>query len=419
LTPLERFRAWPKAEPLAALLSTHPRATRSQILARPTRTNLYTASGLDPADPLEPLRNARPDRIALFAAAYGLGSLIEPAAASAIPSPDRDALLLADAADHWRLDRPDAEWSRRGDPPEPEADAETPPIELSEPVSTTGRAGFIDAAARAVAYIRAGDAFQVNLAHRLTLALRGRPRDLFAALVRTAAPAHGAYLELPDGRAICSVSPELFLRYQTRSRTLTTEPMKGTRPLRAGAEDAIGELFDSEKDRAELAMIVDLMRNDLGRVARFGTVRVDDPRRIEAHGDSVLQASARVSGELRTGLGFPDALAAAFPPGSITGAPKIRAMQLIDELEPVERGFYCGSIGRIDPGGDAECSVAIRTAVVSPPDAAGVRTVSYHVGCGIVADSDPEAEWRESLDKAEVLRRVVRAGAFAERGAGA
>lgn len=358
----------------------------------------------------------------MFAAAYGLGSWLEPAAAAAAQPnrPGRDALALAHAPDLWRLPSPGAAWVRAGDPPAFEPGVERPGLLTpAPPESETGRDGFLEAVRAAVRAIHAGDVFQVNLAHRLTLPMRGHPRDLFAALVRAARPAHGAYLELPDGRALCSVSPELFLRYRARTRRLTTEPMKGTRPLRPGAEDAARELFDSEKDRAELAMIVDLMRNDLGRVARFGSVRVDEPRRVEAHGDAVLQASARVSCELRAGLGFADALAAAFPPGSVTGAPKIRAMQLIDQLEPVERGFYCGSIGRVEPGGDAECSVAIRTAIVSPPDAAGVRTVSYHVGCGIVADSDPEAEWRESLDKAEVLRRVVRAhglGAASERG---
>ena len=425
--PLDRFEAWPRTAPLAALINLHPRGSRPQILARPAHVRLFTAADLDQTDPFALLRDTPRDhpprdQTVLFAAAYGLGTLLEPSAAASRPVPSRDALLIADLANAWRQDRPDGPWAKRGDPPaiepdEPdkykpdkfEPDAGGPAaIELGEPESATGRDGFIEAVRRAVGYIHAGDVFQVNLTHRLTLPLRGHPRDFFAALVRAASPAHGAYIELPDGRAICSVSPELFLSYDARSRRLATEPMKGTRPLRTTDDTAARELFDSAKDRAELAMIVDLMRNDLGRVARFGTVRVDDPRRVEAHGDSVLQATARVSAELRAGLGFADAMALAFPPGSVTGAPKIRAMQLIDELEPVERGFYCGAIGRIDPDGDAECSVAIRTAVVSPPNADGVRTVSYHVGCGIVADSDPEAEWRESLDKAEVLRRVVR-----------
>ena len=426
--PLDRFEAWPRTAPLAALINLHPRGSRPQILARPADVRLFTAADLDRADPLAPPRDTPRDHTVLFAAAYGLGTLLEPSAAASRPVPSRDALLIADLADAWRQDCPDGPWARRGDPPafepdkfEPDA-GEPAAIELGEPESATGRDGFIEAVRRAVGYIHAGDVFQVNLTHRLTLPLRGHPRDFFSALVRTAMPAHGAYIELPDGRAICSVSPELFLSYDARSRRLATEPMKGTRPLRTTGDAAARELFDSAKDRAELAMIVDLVRNDLGRVARFGTVSVDDPRRVEAHGDSVLQATARVSAELREGLGFADAMAAAFPPGSVTGAPKIRAMQLIDELEPVERGFYCGAIGRIDPDGDAECSVAIRTAVVSPPNADGVRTVSYHVGCGIVADSDPEAEWRESLDKAEVLRRVVRAHpphAASEQGASA
>jgi para-aminobenzoate synthetase component 1 len=207
---------------------------------------------------------------------------------------------------------------------------------------------------------------------------------------------------LPDDRrrAVLSLSPELLLRYDASTRTLTTEPMKGTR---VGTSGGLAELRDAEKDKAELAMIVDLMRNDLGRVSDIGSVRVDEPRTLEHHGPTaggVWQASARVSGRLRDGLTLNDALRAVLPAGSITGAPKVRAMQVIHEMEPTPRGPYCGAIGRIDEHGNAELAVGIRTAVIVGSE------IRYSVGAGIVAQSDPELEWAETLAKAGPLRAV-------------
>ena len=271
--------------------------------------------------------------------------------------------------------------------------------------SAWGRAGYLGAVARAVGLIHAGDLYQVNLAHALVGRFAGCPRALFAAMARASSPAFGCYLEwppLPDGRrrAVLCVSPELLVRYDTATRTLTTEPMKGTRPATAAG---LAQLVDSGKDKAELAMIVDLMRNDVGRVGGIGTVRVDEPRRIERHGPGVggvWQASARVRGRLRDGLGLEDVLRALLPAGSITGAPKVRAMQVIHELEPMARGPYCGAIGVVDGAGNAELAVGIRTALVVGDE------VRYSVGAGIVADSEPEAEWAETLAKAGPLRAV-------------
>jgi para-aminobenzoate synthetase component 1 len=223
------------------------------------------------------------------------------------------------------------------------------------------------------------------------------------------------------------MSPELFLEFDAATRRVTTRPMKGTRP--GNADPA--ELEASPKDRAELNMIIDLMRNDLGRVCRFGSVRVESVRTIEGHGQSspphlltcspaheppsrnrspaLWQATGTVTGELHEGLDACDLLGAAFPPGSVTGAPKIRAMQIIDELEPVARGPYCGCIGWIGDDGSAAFSVAIRTALITgtagdrSPDWIEDGVLDYSVGAGIVADSDPESEWRETLDKAGVL----------------
>jgi para-aminobenzoate synthetase component 1 len=300
--------------------------------------------------------------------------------------------------------------------------------------SRTGRERYKRDVAWIIEQIRAGDVYQVNLAHQLVGSFRGSSRGLFARLVAAADPWHGAYLELPrDGsssvsrgrRAICSISPELFLEYEPQSRRVTTRPMKGTRP--GGGDPA--ELAGAAKDTAELNMIIDLMRNDLGRSCAFGSVRVGAARAIERHGagaGGVLQATGDVSGILRPEVSFLEALGMAFPPGSVTGAPKIQAMRMIERLEPVARGPYCGSVCELRADGGATCSVAIRTAVIrevggpalraesdpggpalrgesSRPDWFGHGELTWSVGAGIVADSDPAAEWRETLDKAEVL----------------
>jgi anthranilate/para-aminobenzoate synthase component I len=209
---------------------------------------------------------------------------------------------------------------------------------------------------------------------------------------------------------VLGLSPELFLSFDATTRRLVTRPMKGTRPGDADPR----ELRDAEKDRAELAMIVDLMRNDLGRVCEFGSVRVEVPREIEHHGrggGAVLQATATVSGTVRTGVGLAEILAATFPPGSVTGTPKVRAMQVIDELEPFARGPYCGCLGTFADDGSFELAVSIRTAVVrgrtDPVTGEFVDAAfSYCVGAGIVADSTPHAEWEETMAKARVLEPV-------------
>ncbi len=273
--------------------------------------------------------------------------------------------------------------------------------------SRVGEDAFVRLVERARELIRAGDVYQVNLAHTLEASFTGSARSLFGALVETARPWHGAYLEFADADgapvSIASVSPELFLRYDPLTRLATTRPMKGTRALTTS--DARTELDLSPKDRAELAMIIDLMRNDLGRSCVLGSVRVDEARRIERHasaeGRGLLQATGAVSGTLRPDRTPIDLLWSAFPPGSVTGAPKVRAMQIIDELEPEPRHFYCGSIGHIGDNGSLHLNVAIRTAMISR------STLTYPVGAGIVADSDPASEWHETLAKAWPLLRLA------------
>lgn len=305
-------------------------------------------------------------------------------------------------------------WSIGGCPlPEPTLPAgqEARPFRLGALRSRSGRAGYTRAVARALGYIRAGDAYQINLAHQLRARFGGSTRALFAALVRRAQPWLGAYIEgVPGGGALLSLSPELFLDFDPVTRRVVTRPMKGTRP----AGTPVRELRDSSKDRAELAMIVDLMRNDLGRVCEFGSVRVETPRAIEHHGGAsgVVQATATVSGTLRRAASLQDLVRATFPGGSVTGAPKIRAMQIIHELEPCPRGPYCGAIGCLSDTGHLTLNIAIRTALVegtpgARPGEFDDATLRYSVGAGIVADSLPESEWQETLDKARHIAALA------------
>ena len=260
--------------------------------------------------------------------------------------------------------------------------------------SMLARATYLDAVRRVRDYILAGDVFQVNLTQRLAAPVAGDPLA-FHARLRNANPApFAAYLE-PGDWAIASASPERFLRVDADGG-VETRPIKGTRP-RGGdprEDDALGaELLASAKDRAENVMIVDLLRNDLSRVCRPGTVAVPELCVLERYA-TVQHLVSTVTGELAPGRDALDALAAAFPGGSVSGAPKVRAMEIIAELEPVARGVYCGAIGYWSVTGAMDTSVAIRTCVVRDGWA------HFGVGGGIVVDSEPEREYAESLDKA-------------------
>jgi para-aminobenzoate synthetase component 1 len=257
--------------------------------------------------------------------------------------------------------------------------------------STFTRDAYEKAVARVVDYIAAGDIFQVNLSQRYTAASEITAASLFERLQQQSPADFGAMLDFGDF-ALVSNSPELFLHVSPMGR-VTTRPIKGTRPRQPGMDD---ELRSSIKDKAELNMIVDLERNDLGRVCEIGSVRVTQPRTIEAH-PTVYHGVATVEGQLRKDVGLVDLLRATFPGGSITGAPKIRAMQIIEELEPFRRGPYCGAIGYLDPDGSMQFNVAIRTMILKQGQ------VHVPVGGGIVADSSPAAEYEETLVKAEAM----------------
>jgi para-aminobenzoate synthetase component 1 len=260
--------------------------------------------------------------------------------------------------------------------------------------SSFTREAYLKAVAKVRDYIHAGDIFQANLSQRFEAPLRETPWSLYRRLrSRNAAP-FGAFLDFPEA-VVLSASPERFLRVDT-SGHVETRPIKGTRPRGTGPEHdaALGQaLVESVKDRAENLMIVDLMRNDLSRVCRPGSVRVSELFALE-HYATVHHLVSTVVGDLGPGLDALDLLRAAFPGGSITGAPKVRAMEVIAELEPSQRAVYCGAIGYWSVTGSLDTNIPIRTAVVS-----GDR-VYFSAGGGIVADSDPEQEYQETLDKA-------------------
>ncbi len=270
----------------------------------------------------------------------------------------------------------------------------SPPRVLDESLP---REPYLRALARLKTYIAAGDIYQANLTRMLRISLPIAPLDFYARL-RAAHPApFSAYLAALDGSVILGISPELFLRVE--GRHARTQPIKGTRPRGATpADDARlrRELLASEKDAAELVMIVDLMRNDLGKVAAYGSVRVPELKRCDAH-PTLYHLSGVVEATLAEGRSGWDLLAAAFPPGSVTGAPKRRAVEVLRELEPHARGVYTGAVGLVDFAGRMIFNVAIRTLRV----AGGIGSLG--VGGGIVADSDPEEEYRETLVKARAF----------------
>jgi para-aminobenzoate synthetase component 1 len=266
--------------------------------------------------------------------------------------------------------------------------------------SNFDRAAYEAAVARVIEYLRAGDCYQVNLSQRLLAPLREHPLELYGRL-RTLNPApFAAYFDLGDFQVL-SASPERFLR--VNNGEVETRPIKGTRPRgHTSEEDAAlaAELAANPKDRAENVMIVDLLRNDLGRVCEFGSVRVPRVCEVETF-RYVHHLVSEVRGRLRPGLGPLDLLAAAFPGGSVTGAPKVRAMEIIAELEPTARGPYCGSLGFVGFDGSMDTNILIRTFT------AGRGWVQFPVGGGIVADSDPAREYEETLHKAAGLLRSL------------
>jgi len=267
-------------------------------------------------------------------------------------------------------------------------------------VPLMAREDFMDRVRRAQEYIAAGDIYQVNLSHRFAAPWTGDPFAFYCALRRCSPAPHAAFLSL-NGRTILSSSPELFL--EINGRQIRTRPIKGTRPRHTDpAIDARSakELIASPKERAELIMITDLERNDLGQVCEFGSVSVTGLLTMETFAQ-VFHLVSTVEGRLRPEIDPVAALRACFPGGSITGAPKKRAMEIIAELEPEPRGLYTGAIGYFGFNGESQFNIAIRTVVIEH------GTAHFHVGAGIVADSQPAMEWQETLDKAAGILRAA------------
>jgi len=284
----------------------------------------------------------------------------------------------------------------------PASGTETPLTPISSPVAPASlREGFthqeyLTAVEKARQYIIDGDIFEVNLSQRFEAELSTSPYELYQRLRQINPAPFAAYLGF-DEVSVASASPERFLR--VRGDWVETRPIKGTRPRgKTEKEDEAlaKELTSSAKDRAENIMIVDLERNDLGRVCRFGTVKVTELAILEAF-PTVFHLTSTIEGRLREGKTGIDLLKATFPGGSITGAPKVRAMEIIDELEPTRRSIYTGSIGYLSFNGDLDLNIVIRTFIIKQGKA------YYQVGGAVVYDSDPEAEYQETLDKARAL----------------
>ncbi|HYD50092.1 MAG TPA: anthranilate synthase component I family protein [Terriglobales bacterium] len=284
-----------------------------------------------------------------------------------------------------RAARPRLMHRRPVQPPQPELD----------------QAHHIDAVRQALRHIKAGDIYQVNLAQRFHSANAPPPNAAFTELQRMHPMPYGAYFDLGATTLVCN-SPECLIELE--GRTVATYPIKGTRrrDLDDGLDrELVAELRRDPKECAEHVMIVDLERNDLGRVCRPGTIQVDRLMEVESFG-SLHHLVSRISGQLEPQVDLAEVLRAMFPGGSITGAPKIRATEIIDELEPCERGFYTGAIGYIC-GERAVFNIAIRTAIVRD------RQLWYYAGGGIVADSDPMREYQETLLKAQPFLSLLAA----------
>lgn len=327
----------------------------------------------------------RPDR-------FWFGALSFPVRADESPLPAvvggfTDGVLTLSQG-RWRWESvsgaPQPEWVRRA--LTATADARQWQAQWTEP----DRDAHLDAVRRCLTAIAAGEVYQACVCTQFRGRLTGRGVDFYADVAAATAPAKSAWLS-GDWGAVASFSPESFLN--RRGRRVTSSPIKGTLP--AAADPAL--LAASTKDVAENVMIVDLVRNDLGRVARTGSVTVPDLLTVIG-APGVWHLVSTVAAELRTAVGNDELLAATFPPASVTGTPKIRAMELLADWEGQARGIYCGAVGLVGPDGLLDLNVAIRTVSISPDG-----RLSLGVGGGITIDSDPAAEWQECLDKASSI----------------
>ena len=333
---------------------------------------------------------------------------------------DRDrlpelAILAVDASVRFRAGQPARLSVSGGRPPEQQPDRLRSWVESLERPADLGdhrptrvrartslpRTRYLDAVRAVQRHIRLGDIYQANLCQQLRVEHSGDPFELYRRLVRRTPAPRSAFVDMGDW-ALASVSPETFLRV-TKDGEVETRPIKGTRPRGSSPDEDhrnAQALLASDKDRAELLMIVDLERNDLGRVAETGSVQVPEAVGLQSYA-AVHHLVARVVARLRSGVGTAELLEATFPGGSITGAPKLRVMRILRRLEPVRRNFFTGSLAWFGDDGSMESSILIRSVVT----AQGRALVG--AGGGVVADSDPEQEWLESNHKARALAEVL------------
>lgn len=278
-------------------------------------------------------------------------------------------------------------------------------LDESHFVSGFTREGFIGAVEKSKEYIRAGDIFQVVLSQRLSVPFSARPVDVYRALRALNPSPYMYFLDVGDVQVVGS-SPEILVRLQHDAEgrgKVTVRPIAGTRPRGATPEEDKAleeELLADPKELAEHVMLIDLGRNDAGRVSQAGTVEVGERFAIERY-SHVMHIVSEVTGTLQPGLSYADVLRATFPAGTVSGAPKIRALEVIRELEPIKRNVYAGSIGYIGWHGDADTAIAIRTAVIKD------GRLHIQAGAGIVYDSDPQKEWDETMNKGRALFRAV------------
>jgi anthranilate synthase component 1 len=311
-----------------------------------------------------------------------------------------DIVLHSDSPAQERLEQLSLECRLCPDLPTP--DLSTNPEGTAGFESNMSPEAFMDSVRKAKEYILAGDIFQVVLSQRFGFPIRTDPLRVYEAL-RVTNPSPYMYLLRFETLNLLGSSPEILVK--VLDRQVTIRPLAGTRPRgKTEAEDAAleSELLGDEKERAEHVMLVDLARNDIGRVCRYGTVETTDLFCIERY-SKVMHLVSNVEGVLRRDRDAFDCFAACFPAGTVSGAPKVRAMEIIDELEPVRRGVYAGAIGYFDFGGNMDMCITIRTLVLR--EGRGY----LQAGAGVVADSDPEREYHETLNKARALFQAVAA----------
>jgi anthranilate synthase component 1 len=271
---------------------------------------------------------------------------------------------------------------------------------LSRLEQTFSESGFMDAVRRSKEYIFAGDCMQVQVSQRTSRPFEATPLSLYRALRGLNPSPYMFYFDFNDHHVV-GASPEILVRLS--GDAITLRPIAGTRPRgRTPEEDAAvaEELLADPKERAEHVMLIDLGRNDVGRVAATGSVKVTEKMVVERY-SHVMHIVSNVEGRIAPGLDAVDVLKASFPAGTVTGAPKVRAMQIIDELEPVKRGVYSGAVGYLGFNGDMDVAIAIRTAVIKD------RRLHVQAAAGIVADSDPQSEWQETQHKARAILRAA------------